>query len=1021
MLTSNFHAKYNTSKPFINQILWQFRPVVPVPVVPAPQSQPYNPVSSQQFQQVGRTNIGLSSHSQHFQFSQPVQQLPARPGLQPPQAIMIPEVQANRPSIPVSPQPPQNAQIPNNYVPGLSGPRMPLSSSYTFSTSSGGQLQRNADALSQYQPISQTNVSNFAVGGQPWLLTGSQTTTSVVSVQQIGEQSSATATIVPAAIVEPSLNEKLPSDWLEHTSGAGKKYAGKKYYFNKKTKLSTWEKPSELMTPIERADASTDWREYRSPEGRKYYYNKITKQSKWKIPDELKLAREQMKMASSKETQAGKDNSPVPAAAVHSMVKSPPPNAVTSSSSDHGVVSSPIQVATVSTVVNPQPVSTSEQSPLPVVPSTVTTNVIEAQTPGETITPVTSVSGGAESSSTLVTTVMAQMSNDNNNAAQDVVNTVDGVSPGVAEEAEKGKGSAGKVNVTATGEKTVQEPLVYENKLEARNAFKALLESANVGSDWTWDQAMRVIINDQRYGALRTLGERKQAFSEFLMQRKKQDAEERRARQKKAQEEFRTMLEECKELTSTTRWSKAIAIIEDDERFKAVERAKDREDVFEDYIVELEKKERAKALEEHKRNRMEYLNFLKSCDFITASSQWRKVQDRLEDDERCSRLEKIDRLEIFQEHLRDLEREEEEQMKLRMEELRKAERKNRDEFRKLMEGHVAAGILTAETHWRDYCMKVKDLPAYLAVSSNASGSTAKDLFEDVAEELQKQYLDDKARIKDAMKFRKIALSSTWTLEDFKSAINEDISSPQLADTNLKLVFDELLERVKEKEEKEAKRRKRLADDFYDLLCNSKDLTASSKWEDCKQLVEDRQETWFNMEESFFREIFEKYITELKEKAKEKERKRRDDKAKRDRDAKDREKKKEKQIREKGRGFESKNGKDGTHSDNAEKIESYGLEENRRSGKDKDKKHRKRHRHSVDDLSVEENEKDQSKDSHRHSSDWKKSKQMEQRSTSELDSESRHKRHKKDHRDGSHRNADYEEVKNRQFGEDGEVW
>ena len=38
---------------------------------------------------------------------------------------------------------------------------------------------------------------------------------------------------------------------------------------------------------------------------------------------------------------------------------------------------------------------------------------------------------------------------------------------------------------------------------------------------------------------------------------------------------------------------------------------------------------------------------------------------------------------------------------------------------------------------------------------------------------------------------------------------------------LQRVFDELLERVKEKEEKEAKRQKRLADDFYDLLCTSK--------------------------------------------------------------------------------------------------------------------------------------------------------------------------------------------------------
>jgi pre-mRNA-processing factor 40 len=47
------------------------------------------------------------------------------------------------------------------------------------------------------------------------------------------------------------------------------------------------------------------------------------------------------------------------------------------------------------------------------------------------------------------------------------------------------------------------------------------------------------------------------------------------------------------------------------------------------------------------------------------------------------------------------------------EQLRRAERKNRDEFRKLMEGHVAAGILTAKTHWRDYCLKVPYLVQFL--------------------------------------------------------------------------------------------------------------------------------------------------------------------------------------------------------------------------------------------------------------------------------------------------------------------
>ncbi|CAH1442012.1 unnamed protein product [Lactuca virosa] len=181
----------------------------------------------------------------------------------------------------------------------------------------------------------------------------------------------------------------------------------------------------------------------------------------------------------------------------------------------------------------------------------------------------------------------------------------------------------------------LEEP---EKSSEGKNAFKALLENANVASDWTWDQAMRVIINDRRYSALRSLSERKQAFNE-----------------------------ETKEITYTTKWSKAIAIFEDDDRFKAVERLKEREELFEDHIMELEKKEKSKDLEEYKKNKKEYIEFLKSCDFLT-------------------------------EYIHDLEKDEEEQRKLRMEEIRKTERKNGDGFRKLMEWHIASGMLTSKSH-----------------------------------------------------------------------------------------------------------------------------------------------------------------------------------------------------------------------------------------------------------------------------------------------------------------------------------
>jgi hypothetical protein len=40
------------------------------------------------------------------------------------------------------------------------------------------------------------------------------------------------------------------------------------------------------------------------------------------------------------------------------------------------------------------------------------------------------------------------------------------------------------------------------------------------------------------------------------------------------------------------------------------------------------------------------------------------------------------------------------------EQARRQQRKNRDEFRKMLEEHVANGTITARTWWRDYCAQV---------------------------------------------------------------------------------------------------------------------------------------------------------------------------------------------------------------------------------------------------------------------------------------------------------------------------
>ncbi|KAG4918909.1 hypothetical protein JHK85_057190 [Glycine max] len=915
-----------------------FVPPMPVqfrPAVPTQQSQQFISMPSQHYQHqpvgpggVPLIGVGIPPQNQQPQFSQPIQQLPPRPSPQlppPSQAIPMPVARPNMhiPSESMMQQSDSQAhsQAPNGYTPGLGGPGMPLSSSYTFAPSTYGQVQANFNSTGQFQPVPQIHA-----------LTGSssQSITTGATLQSNGGQPLVTTVMPLATIAQPQLTKNGPTDWIEHTSATGRTF-----YYNKKTKVSSWEKPFELMTPIE----MTGFWKYsigfyllkfitQKHMRLEYYYNKITNESKWSIPEELKLAREQVEKAivSGSRPEALLNSHPQPSPTPSATEATP--NTDNSTLPSQGEPSSPVSVAPVVTTSISNP-----QSEMPSGPSLSTSanaitgaKVDELEAPVNTVTPSDTCVGSDKAVVTDINTAVTPMNDVNNDSAQDTLGSADRVP---VEDKEDGKNDliGEKSNDVAAETKAVEpEPPVYANKMEAKDAFKALLESVNVGSDWTWDRV-----------------------------------------------------------------GKAVSIFENDERFKAVERDRDRRDMFESFLEELLNKERAKVQEERKRNIMEYRKFLESCDFIKASTQWRKVQDRLEADERCSRLEKIDRLEIFQDYLRDLEKEEEEQKKIQKEEVRKTERKNREEFRKLMGEHIASGILTAKTHWRDYYTKVKDLHAYVAVASNTSGSTPKDLFEDVAEELEKQ----------------ITLSSTLTFEDFKSVLLKDISTPPISDFNLKLVFDELLERVKEKEEKEAKKRKRLADDFFHLLHSTKDFTVSSKWEDCRPLVEDSQEFRSIGDESLCKELFEEYIAQLKEEAKENERKRKEERAKKEKDREERERRKGKQRKEKEggreRGKDEAHKKDKADSDSMELTEIQTSKENKRSEDDNRKQRKKRQ------SPVYEMDKEKTKKSHGHGSDSKKSRRHASGHESD---EGRHKRHKRDHR----REGDLEDG---EFGDDHE--
>lgn len=68
---------------------------------------------------------------------------------------------------------------------------------------------------------------------------------------------------------------------------------------------------------------------------------------------------------------------------------------------------------------------------------------------------------------------------------------------------------------TAAAAREPAKPIVYPTKEAAKEAFKNLLADFDVPAEASWDNAMRLVIHDPRYGALKAMGEKKSAFNEY--------------------------------------------------------------------------------------------------------------------------------------------------------------------------------------------------------------------------------------------------------------------------------------------------------------------------------------------------------------------------------------------------------------------------------------------------------------------------------------------------------------------------
>ncbi|XP_038193182.1 pre-mRNA-processing factor 40 homolog A isoform X8 [Arvicola amphibius] len=594
------------------------------------------------------------------------------------------------------------------------------------------------------------------------------------------------------------------SMWTEHKSPDGRTY-----YYNTETKQSTWEKPDDLKTPAEQLLSKCPWKEYKSDSGKPYYYNSQTKESRWAKPKELEDLEAMIKAeeSSKQEECTATSIAPVPTTEIPTTMST---------------MAAAEAAANASTSTTP----TNTVGSVPVAPEPEVTSIVATVVDNENSVTISNEEQAQIANTTAIQDLSGDMSS---NAGEEPSKqeTVTDFTPKKEEEESQ----------------PAKKTYTWNTKEEAKQAFKELLKEKRVPSNASWEQAMKMIINDPRYSALAKLSEKKQAFNAYKVQTEKEEKEEARSKYKEAKESFQRFLENHEKMTSTTRYKKAEQMFGEMEVWNAISE-RDRLEIYEDVLFFLSKKEKEQAKQLRKRNWEALKNILDNMANVTYSTTWSEAQQYLMDnptfaeDEELQNMDKEDALICFEEHIRALEKEEEEEKQKTLLRERRRQRKNRESFQIFLDELHEHGQLHSMSSWMELYPTISSDIRFTNMLGQP-GSTALDLFKFYVEDLKARYHDEKKIIKDILKDKGFVVEVNTTFEDFVAIISSTKRSTTLDAGNIKLAFNSLLEkaeaREREREKEEARKMKRKESAFKSMLKQAAPpIELDAVWEDIRE-------------------------------------------------------------------------------------------------------------------------------------------------------------------------------------------
>lgn len=405
---------------------------------------------------------------------------------------------------------------------------------------------------------------------------------------------------------------------------------------------------------------------------------------------------------------------------------------------------------------------------------------------------------------------------------------------------------------------------VVEKKEETQDfvaIFKQLLLDSKVEIDWDWNRAMKVICYDKRYKVIESIAEKKRIFQEFIDFKKNSEKEERRNKMKKIKEEFFEMLSKCTAITTKSSYRKIVPFIQNDPRFKAVEKDSERLDFFDDFIFELDQKER-RIKEETKYIDMQLLRKLleqKAYEKqITETSLWKNVKEMLVGYSVFDNLDDLGRLQVWDEFIRDLTLKEDEKREKERKKKKKIERRVKQAFWFLLLDFKKKGKINLDSRWKEFKNLVNETEEYKKVEQQ--GDDPREIFEDLIDDLEDKYKEDKKKLKIILKEKQVNLNNIKA-EDFIDLIYKDERVKEIDGENIKLFYQEIA----------MKNLKKTKQDRYIDLLKTLNLKVDSEYQVFRLKIQN-DPCFLDIEtEQERKTLFEEYVAYLQRKEKKRKR------------------------------------------------------------------------------------------------------------------------------------------------------